>query len=230
MSNSTLSIYIVMKTFKVGSQYDARASVALCNADASIALFTIQRPCALHAERQSKVRGIHARLHRLQHVQCWRTAQTKSYSCCCYCTGTAQEAEEKNRVEKCVGAIHIHFAYAAVCFSRILFGSNITIHLCRPSIDNQTYEPPQQVTPRPSFFPSVPPFFRHVARAWFIAILHSDWFNDRLVERHDAGIEIKSIRASLHERPQCHSVACSQYDAATQRWFEQRDAGSSVVL
>ena len=146
-------------------------------------------------------------------------------------TGTAQEVEEKKGVEKCVGAIHIHFASAAVCFPRILFGSSITIHLCRhlPCIDNQTYEPPQRASPRPSFF-SVPPFFHHVARAWFIAIMHSDWSNARLAERHDAGIEIKSIRASLHERPQRHSVACSQYDAATQRWFEQRDAGSSIVL
>ena len=46
-----------------------RSSMALRNADASVALFTIQRPCALHAERQSKVGGIHVRLHLLQHVQ-----------------------------------------------------------------------------------------------------------------------------------------------------------------
>ena len=62
------------------------------------------------------------------------------------------------------------------------------------------YEPPQRAS-RPFFFSSVPPIFHHVARAWIIAILHSDWFNPRLAERHDAGIEIKSIRASLRERP-----------------------------
>ena len=28
-------------------------------------------------------------------------------------TGTAQKEEEKKGVEKCVGTIHIHFAYAA---------------------------------------------------------------------------------------------------------------------
>ena len=92
------------------------------------------------------------------------------------------------------------------------------------------YEPPQRASPRPSFFPSVPPFLHHVARAWVIAILHSDWFNARLTERHDAGIEIKSIRASLRERPQHHSVRCSQYDAAMQRWFKGLAAGSSIVL
>ena len=66
------------------------------------------------------------------------------------------------------------------------------------------YEPLQQASPRPSFFPSVPPIFHHVARAWVIAILHSDRFNARLAEHHDAGMEIKSIRASLRERPQRH--------------------------
>ena len=71
-----------------------------------------------------------------------------------------------------------------------------------PSINNQTYEPPQRASPRLSVFPSVPPFIHHVARAWFIAILHSDWSNARLAERYDAGIEIKSIRALLRERPQ----------------------------
>ena len=64
------------------------------------------------------------------------------------------------------------------------------------------YEPPQQASPGPSFFPSVPPFFHHVARVWFTAILHSDWSNARPAEGHDAGIKIKSIRVSLHEHPQ----------------------------
>ena len=71
-----------------------------------------------------------------------------------------------------------------------------------PSVDNQTYEPPQRASPHPSFFPSVPPYVHHVARTWFIAILHCDWSNTRLVERHDAGIEVKSVRVSLRECPQ----------------------------
>ena len=89
--------------------------------------------------------------------------------------------------------------------------------------NNQMYEQPQQASPRPSFFPSVPPFFHHVARLWFTAIMHSDWSNVRPAEHHDAGIEIKSIRASLHEHPQHRMFTIGRCNTAlvqaTQRWF-----------
>ena len=85
--------------------------MALRNANANVALFTIQRPCALHAERQSKVGGIQGRFHH-SHT-CSDGEKYRRRATAAAATGTAQEAEEKRGVEKCVGAIHIHFAYAA---------------------------------------------------------------------------------------------------------------------
>ena len=96
-------------------------SVALRNADASVALFTIQRPCGT-ARRMS----IQSRQYSCEAPPFPTGERHRRRATAAAATGTAQEAEEKKGVEKCVGAIR-----SGYCFPRILFGSSITIHLCR---------------------------------------------------------------------------------------------------
>ena len=89
------------------------------------------------------------------------------------------------------------------------------------------YEPPQQASPRPSFFPSVPPFFHHVARAWFIAILHSDWSNARPAECHNAGIDRNQVYSSIAPRA---STASHVHNMTLRRSAGSSDATLVLAL